>query len=67
MFTYHNNEDGTVTLYPVPSHYQDKEWDDPVKGKELANKVISDASVINIKDVSDDLANKLIPIIENDI
>ncbi|APB30685.1 DUF4767 domain-containing protein [Vagococcus teuberi] len=67
MFTYHNNGDGTVTSYPVPSHYQDKEWDDPVKGKELANKVISDASVINIKDVSDDLANKLIPIIENDV
>lgn len=67
MFTYHNNGDGTVTSYPVPSHYQDKEWDDPVKGKELANKVISDASVIDIKDVSDDLAKKVMTIIENDI
>lgn len=67
MFTYHNNGDGTVTTYPVPSHYQDKAWDDPVKGKELANKVVSDSSVVNIKDVSDDLAKKVMTIIENDI
>ena len=67
MFTYHNNGDGTVTQYPVPSHYHDKTWSDPVKGKELANKVISDAKIIDITDVSDEDAQNMMRIIDNDI
>lgn len=67
MFTYHNNGDGTVTQYPVPSHYHDKAWSDPVKGKELANKVISDAKIIDITDVSDEAAQNMMRIIDNDI
>ena len=67
MFTYHNNGDGTVRSYPVPSHYHDKAWSDPVKGKELANKVISDSSIMDISNVSDEAAQKLSQLMENDI
>lgn len=59
MVTYHNNGDGTVIEYPVPTHYQDKNWDDPVKGKQMANEIIDQAQTISIETVSDELAQPL--------
>lgn len=67
MFTYHNNGDGTVNMYPVPSHYQDKDWDDPELGSQMAQDVISNKKVLDISDVSDEQADKWASIIENDI
>ncbi|MDT2864237.1 DUF4767 domain-containing protein [Vagococcus carniphilus] len=67
MFTYHNNGDGTVTMYPVPSHYQDKDWDDPELGKQMAQEVIDNKKVVDISNVSDEMASKMATIIENDI
>lgn len=58
-FVYHNNGDGTVTVYPVPTHFQDLDWDDPVKGKQMANEIINKAYVIDIRGVSDNLANRV--------
>lgn len=59
VFTYHNNGDGTVTVYPVPSHFQDYDWDDPIKGPQMANDIIRSAYVIDIRGVSDSLANRV--------
>lgn len=59
MVTYHNNEDGTVIDYPVPTHFQDKNWDDPVKGKQMANEIIDQAQTISIENISDELAQPL--------
>ncbi len=64
MFTYHNNGDGTVVIYPVPSHYQDKDWDDPVLGKEMAENVISEATIKDISKVSDESAEKMATFID---
>lgn len=59
MTTYHNNGDGTVNIYPLPSHYQDQNWDDPVKGKEMAEDVINQVETISIADVPDELAQPI--------
>lgn len=59
MVTYHNNEDGTVMDYPIPTHFQDKNWDDPVKGKQMANDILDQAKTLEISDISDELAEPL--------
>ncbi|THB60355.1 DUF4767 domain-containing protein [Vagococcus silagei] len=67
LLMYHNNNDGTVTVYPVPSHYQDHDWDDPVKGKAMAYDVINQARQIDISDVPDDAAQKLVAVFNGDV
>lgn len=65
--TYHNNEDGTVIDYPIPTHFQDKNWDDPVKGKQMANDILDQAKTLEISDISDELAEPLAKFMTGDV
>lgn len=67
MIVYHNNGDGTVMTYPVPTHFQDKAWDDAERGPELANNIISNAKMVDISDVSDELAQRLADFMTGDV
>lgn len=59
MVTYHDNGDGTITVYDVPTHFQDPAWQDPQKAKEMAQHILDTAHVVNINNVSDEDAQKV--------
>lgn len=56
---YHNNGDNTVTVYPVPTRYTSPDWSDDTKGPQMAQDIISGARLIDVSDVSDEVAQKL--------
>ncbi len=56
---YHNNGDNTVTVYPVPTRYTSPDWSDGTKGPQMAQEIISGARLIDVSDVSDEVAQKL--------
>lgn len=62
--TYHDNGDGTITVYDVPTHFQDPAWQDLQKAKEMAQHILDTAHVVSVDKVSDEDAEKVAELIK---
>lgn len=49
---YKDNNDGTVDVYDVPSHFQDKRWDEDEYSKNESNRILNNPKTINLKNIS---------------
>ncbi|MEQ4550512.1 hypothetical protein ABNZ43_04595 [Weissella sp. GP1] len=64
MVTYHDNGDGSITVYGVPTHLQDPAWLDPQKSKEMAQHILDTAHVVSVNNVSNEDAEKVADLIQ---
>lgn len=49
---YKDNNDGTIDVYDVPSHFQDKRWDEDEYSKNESNRILNNPKTINLKNIS---------------
>ena len=60
MLTYHDNGNGTITVYDVPTHFQDPAWNNPDSAKQMAQHIVDTAHTVNVSGVSDGDAQKIV-------
>lgn len=49
---YKDNNDGTVTVYNVPSHFQDKGWDEDGYTERESNRILDNPKTVKLQDLS---------------
>lgn len=49
---YKDNNDGTIDVYDVPSHFQDKRWDEDEYSKNESNRILNNPKTVNLKNIS---------------
>lgn len=47
---YKNNGDGTITVYPVPSHFQDHRWAEEEFSREESQRIMSSGKIVSLYD-----------------
>ncbi|PTJ01180.1 hypothetical protein [Staphylococcus simulans] len=47
---YKNNGDGTITIYPVPSHFQDHRWQEEDYSREESQRIMNSGEVVPLYD-----------------
>lgn len=50
---YKNNGDGTITMYEVPSHFQDLRWSEADYSEKETNNIINNAKTVKLYDASE--------------
>lgn len=56
---YKNNGDGTVTIYPVPSHFQDRRWIEPGFSRSESQSIMNQGKVVPLYDGDDALVHQV--------
>lgn len=54
---YRDNNDDTVTVYSVPSHFQDKGWDEDGYTKRESNRILNNPKTVKLQDLSQSTIN----------
>jgi hypothetical protein len=54
---YRDNNDGTVTVYNVPSHFQDKGWDEDGYTERESNRILNNPKTVKLQDLSQSTIN----------
>lgn len=54
---YQDNNDDTVTVYSVPSHFQDKGWDEDGYTKRESNRILNNPKTVKLQDLSQSTIN----------
>lgn len=49
---YKDNNDGTIDVYAVPSHFQDKRWDEDEYSKNESARILNNPKTVTLKDLS---------------
>ncbi|WP_154835431.1 hypothetical protein [Staphylococcus pasteuri] len=57
---YKNNNDGTITLYNVPSHFQGKEWVTPSYSDRETQRIIDEAKTVKLYGASQSEIDKML-------
>ena len=60
---YKDNNDGTVNIYDVPSHFQDKRWDEDEYSKNQSNNILNNPKTVKLKDFSQSELDNWVPVI----
>ncbi|MBF7015925.1 hypothetical protein ISP02_00330 [Staphylococcus sp. 27_4_6_LY] len=55
--TYQDNNDGTVTVYNVPSHFQNKGWDEDGYTERESNRILNNPKTVKLQDLSQSTIN----------
>lgn len=54
---YKDNNDGTVDVYNVPSHFQDKRWDEDDYSQSESNRILNNPKTVKLQDLSQNEIN----------
>ncbi|WP_191092301.1 MULTISPECIES: hypothetical protein [unclassified Mammaliicoccus] len=58
---YKNNGDGTISIYNVPSHFQDRRWlEDDEYSQQESEKILNNPKVVKLYDASDEQIAKTV-------
>lgn len=56
---YKDNDDGTITIYDVPSHFQDSSWDEDDFTVKETSKILNNAHTVSLKNPSQSKIDKV--------
>ncbi|WP_427708243.1 hypothetical protein [Staphylococcus parequorum] len=60
---YKDNHDGTVDVYDVPSHFQDKRWDEDDYSQNESTRILNNPKTVKLKDFSQSEIDNWTPVI----
>ncbi|WP_232170994.1 hypothetical protein [Staphylococcus gallinarum] len=55
---YKDNNDGTVDVYDVPSHFQDRRWDEDDYSQSESNRILNNPKTVKLQDLSQSEINE---------